>query len=81
MQLTFRQFVKEFRSLIGQNTANKSIQLGKGQVKDMEEYKRITGWISGMEAAGELADNMLRQLEEQEEQQDLPPMTPPGGDS
>jgi hypothetical protein len=75
MQVTLRQFVKEFRNLCNQNAGQKSIQLGKGQVADMEEYKRVVGWIAGMEAAGELADNMLRQLEEAaESDSDLPTM-------
>jgi hypothetical protein len=83
MQVTLRQFVKEFRQLVAQNVANNSMQLGKGQCKDMEEYKRKVGFNEGLEAAGSLADNMLRQLEEQDSQEDLPPMPPmppaPGG--
>jgi hypothetical protein len=77
MQVTLRQFVKEFRNLCAQNAGQKALQLGKGQCKDLEEYKKITGWIAGVEAAGELADQMLRQLEEQDEKSDLPQMQMP----
>lgn len=74
MQVTLRQFVKNFKQIIANEGVNRSIQLGKGQAKDMEEYKRGVGRIEGMEIAASLADNMLRQLEEDEEGQDLPPM-------
>lgn len=76
MQITLRQFVKEFRNMIGQNAASSSMQLGKGQCKDMEEYKRKVGFIEGLEASGQLAENMLRQIEEQDAQEDLPTMNP-----
>jgi len=78
MQVTLRSFIKDFRTLIQQNVANNAIQMAKGQLKDMEEYKRKVGYNEGLEAAGSLADNMLRQLEEAQDQQDLPPM-PDGG--
>ena len=75
MQVTLRQFVKEFRNLCNQNAVQKGMQLGKGQAANMEEYKRTVGWIAGMEAAGELAHNMLSQLEEQAvDSSDLPEM-------
>ena len=76
MQVTLRQFVKDFRNLVGQQAANRALQLGKGQLKDMEEYKRVVGWIAGIEAAADLADQMLRQMEEAERDQDLPTMQP-----
>lgn len=76
MQVTLRQFVKDLRTIIGQENGTKAVQLGKGQIKDMEEYKKIVGWIAGMDAAGDLADRMLRQMEESEEQASLPAMDP-----
>ena len=79
MQVTVRQFVKEFRNLVAQNAGEKSMALGKGQAPSLEEYKRICGWIAGMEAAGQLADNMLRQLEERDSEGDLPNMPPAAG--
>lgn len=81
MQVTIRQFVKDFRQIVGQNVGQKSLQLGKGQCPDHEAYKQIVGWISGMEAAAELADNMLRQMEEADEGDgklgEMPQMNPP----
>lgn len=80
MQVTLRQFVKDFRNIVGQEAANKSLQLGKGQCKDHEEYKRIVGWIAGLEAGAEIADKMLRQMEEAQEEGHLPTMDPPQGE-
>jgi hypothetical protein len=62
--VTIRKFVKDFNVIVFQNTAQKAVQLGKGQCPNMEEYKKVVGWISGMEAAAELAKAMLTQLEE-----------------
>lgn len=78
MQVTLRQFVKELRAVIGQNVMQNAVVMAKGQLKDMEEYKRKVGFNEGLEAAGTLADNMLRQLEERDDEGDLPPMNPPG---
>lgn len=74
MQVTIRQFIKDFRQACGQHTIQRAIQLGKGQCKDFEEYKKHTGYIQGVEAAADLADQMLRQIEEAERDQDLPQM-------
>ena len=84
MQVTLRRFVKDFRSVVAQNAVQKSVQLGKGQCKDMEEYKKNVGWIAGLEAAGELAEQMLRQMEEATDDSgdglpEMPPLTPPPG--
>lgn len=82
MDVTIRQFVKEFRNLITQQIGNNSLQLGKGQCKDMEEYKRKVGFNEGLDAASQLADQMYRQLEDQDKEGNLPPMpNPPGNPS
>ena len=77
MQVTIRQFVKNFRQVVSNEAAGKSLQLGKGQCATIEEYKRITGLIAGLEAAGELADRMMRQMEEADADEGLPTMDPP----
>lgn len=74
MQVTLRQFVKDFRNACAQHGAQRSLQLGKGQCKDFEEYKKITGFIAGVEAAGDLANELLRQIEEADENESLPEM-------
>lgn len=74
MQVTLKQFVKNFQIACEQAGINRSVQLGKGQCKDFEEYKRVTGFIAGLDAASQLADQMLRQLEEADEGENLPPM-------
>lgn len=76
MVLTLRQFVKEYKNTILQHGGQKALQLGKGQCADFAEYKKGTGYIAGIEAAAELAEQLLRQIEEADEQQDLPEMTP-----
>jgi hypothetical protein len=77
MQVTIRQFVKDFKQACIQHSQQRALQLGKGQCKDIEEYKRHTGYIAGIEAAADLADQMLRQLEElvREKEDELEEMT------
>lgn len=79
MQVTIRQFVKDFRGLINQQVGTNSLKIGKGQCASLEDYKRQCGFNDGLNAAAELADNMLRQLEEAERDQDLPEMPPHDG--
>lgn len=64
MQLTLRRFVKDFRTALSNAAMNKSIQLGKGQCGSLEEYKKTVGYIAGLEAGGEIAEQMLRSIED-----------------
>jgi len=79
MQVTIRQFIKDFRQLISQQVGQNSLQIGKGTCASMEEYKRKVGFNEGLGAAAELADQMLRQLEESERDDGLPQMPEAGG--
>lgn len=65
--VTTRQFVKDLRNIIMQAVGNNSLQLGKGQCADFAEYKRKVGVIAGMEAASEMADQLLRKIEDQDD--------------
>jgi len=84
MQVTLRTFVKELQNALNQAAAQRSLQLGKGQIASMEEYKKSVGYIAGLEGAGQVADQMLRSIEDQvrESEGELPemptiPPTPP----
>lgn len=63
MSLDVKRFVKAFDNAAQQAIGQKSLQLGKGQCKDMEEYKLRVGEIRGLEASIGLARDMLRQME------------------
>ena len=78
MQITIRQFVKNFRQLIDQQIGSNSLQLGKGQCKNFEEYKRKVGFNDGLAAAADLADKMLQKLDEADRDNDLPTMPKEG---
>lgn len=78
MQVTIRQFVKDLQNGLNQAIVQKSVQLGKGQCADHAEYMRNVGIIAGYDGAATLADSMLRQLEEADRNEDLPPMTGTG---
>ena len=62
--MTIRQFVKQLQEALNQQAVNKSLQLGKGQCTSMEDYKKVVGYVSGLEAAGSLAESMIRQMED-----------------
>lgn len=78
MQVTLRQFVRDMKAIVANHSAQKALQLGKGQCKDYAEYKWGVGYIAGMEAASEIAEQMIRQYEEAqiEESSKLPEMDP-----
>lgn len=78
MQVSIRQFVKDLQQGLNQAAMQKSLQLGKGQCKDHAEYMKSVGIIAGYDGAAQLADAMLRQMEEAERNEDLPPMTGTG---
>lgn len=82
MQVTLRQFVKELQHIIQQQAITNSIQLGKGQCASLEEYKQKVGFIRGLEAASDMAGNMVQQLEDQarEADKELPDMEPQDND-
>ena len=61
-----RQFVRELQGQLQQQAQGKAMQLGKGQCKTFEDYKKQIGFIAGLEAAGALAEGMLRQIEDAE---------------
>ncbi len=75
MQVTIREFVKNFKVLIDQQVASNSMSIASGSIPDMEKYHRRVGQNEGLKAAVGLADDMLRQLEDAERDQDLPEMT------
>ena len=75
MQVTLRQFVKDFQQGLQQAAFNEAAKLGKGQCKDFEEYKKLTGIIAGYDRAGSLAAQMMESLEETDSDGDgLPEM-------
>jgi hypothetical protein len=65
--IDIRRFVVAFENAVNQVMVQKSNQLGKGQCKDMEEYKLRVGEIRGLDAAAGLARDMLRKYEMDEE--------------
>jgi hypothetical protein len=76
-----RKFVREFQNQLSINANQKSAQLAKGQCATLEQYKQQVGYIAGLEAAGGLAESLLRQIEdaERESGDSLPEM--PGAQS
>lgn len=74
-----RQFIRDLQNALSQAALQNSLKLGKGQCQDYAEYKRAVGFIAGLETASEVAEKMLRGLEDAERQQDLPPMPGEGG--
>ena len=79
MQVTIRQFVRTLQEGLAQAAQQRSLQLGKGQCKNMEEYKRAVGHIDGLNGAGVMAESMMRQLEDAEANDGLPEMPPGDG--
>jgi len=81
MQMTLRQYVRELQGGLNQAIGANSLQLGKGQCANFEEYKTKVGFIKGLEAANEMANNFLRQIEDaaHEAENSLPemPVAPP----
>ena len=63
MSIEVKRFVNAFENSIQQFCLQRSLKLGKGQCKDMEEYKLHVGEIRGLEAAVGLAKDMLRKME------------------
>ena len=76
MKTTLRRYVKDLRTALNNAAVNKSLQLGKGQCATIEDYKKTVGYISGLEAAGEVAEQMLRGIEDasRDADSDLPEM-------
>lgn len=74
MQMTIRGFVRNFQELVEQQITRNSVQIGKGQCANFEEYKRKVGFNDGLHAANALADEMLKKMEESSDDKDLPTM-------
>ena len=74
MQVTIRQFVRDLQEGLKQAMLNESLKLGKGQCASLEEYKKATGIITGYERAAQLSEQMLRALEESDNDESLPTM-------
>lgn len=70
MSIEIKRFVSALDQAIQQQMVNESIKLGKGQCKDHEEYKKITGRIQGMDASISVAREMLRKIEIDEDDVD-----------
>jgi hypothetical protein len=76
MQVTIKQFVRDLQEGLKQAILGESIKLGKGQCATIEEYKKHTGVIAGYERAAQLSEQMLRSMEEADDDDDLPVMEP-----
>lgn len=76
MQLTLRTFVKDLQTALNNASIEKSIQLGKGQCATIEDYKKTVGFIAGLGAAAQVAEEMLRKVEDiqRDGDNDLPEM-------
>lgn len=75
MQVSLRQFVEDFQQGLQRAAFAEAAKLGKGQCKDFEEYKKITGIIAGYDRAGSLAAEMLKATEAPDSDDgDLPEM-------
>ena len=72
------RFVNDLDKAIQQASGNQALTLLKGQCANMEEYKRKVGFAEGMNAAVDIARQMLRQMEINEEDSGLPEMPPAG---
>lgn len=74
--MEIRQFVSELKKALQQQQVNKSLQLGKGQCATIEDYKKIVGYIAGLDGACVIADKMLSQLDDAQREADnkLPEM-------
>lgn len=70
MQVTLRKFVKDFTAIINQEVNQRSAKIGKGTIPSLEEYKRQCGQNEGLQVAAQIADAMLRQLEELDDEDD-----------
>jgi hypothetical protein len=72
--VTIRQFVNDLDRVIQQTSVSLAMKLGKGQCGDMKQYNRAVGRMEGMEATVKSARDMLAQMEEADQQSDLPEM-------
>ena len=75
MQMTLAQFVKELNNLVQQAKTERAMTIAKGALPDMEQYHRQCGRLEGMDAAVQLARDMVNTLRDREDAGDLPEMT------
>ena len=78
---TVRQFVKDLEQVISQSNAQARMQLAKGQISSMEQYNRFVGRIEGMEGAVGAAKDMIRAMQDAEDNSKLPEMPKASGDA
>lgn len=74
VQTTVSRFVNDLDRAVQQASGSQALTLLKGQCANMEEYKRKVGFSEGMTACVDLARQMLRQMEINEEDKGLPEM-------
>lgn len=67
--ITVRRFVADFEKLVAQNVMEESMKLSRGIAPDHASYKQACGWRAGMEGAVAIAREMLKQIEDFEDQQ------------
>lgn len=72
--LTLNRFVNDLDRIVQQAIGQSGLKLAKGQCKNHEEYMRQVGRCEGMEAAVNVARDMLRKTELAEDESGLPEM-------
>lgn len=72
--LTLSKFVNDFDRVVQQSILQAGLKLAKGACKSHEQYNREVGRVEGMEAAVNLAREMLRKVELDEDEAGLPEM-------
>jgi len=72
MATTLRSFLNDLNQVVQQTMVQSALKLGKGSCPNMEQYHRSCGRIEGMEETVKMAREMLGQLENAQEESDLP---------
>lgn len=68
MATVLGRFVKDLRDVLRVEQAQIGNRLVNNQVKDMEEYKFLTGQIAGLTKASDIAAELARRVEDEEEE-------------
>jgi len=58
-----RQFVSDLRTIVGREQLHMAVELAKGTCGTVEDYKKRCGFISGMERALQLAEELTKKLD------------------
>ena len=74
MQMTIRQFIKNYADVINQHKLELAVKLAKGQIGSMEQYNRAVGRSEGLDQSVQVMRDMMSQLEEADQDSDLPEM-------